>query len=340
MLSLAAEKDDLPLPLGGGSKSVLIKGAGVAGLALAYELLKHSLSVTVVDPAGPGPKSASWHAGGMLAPWCERENATEEVLLLGREAVNWWHDALPGHVQKNGTLVIAPPRDRADLQRFASRTSGYEWRDNDGVAALEPDLGSRFSKALFFAEEGHLDPRKALAALKSSLASKGVRFLRSVDGESGGFDFEADCTGMNARQTGLRGVRGEMAILHAPDVTLLRPIRLLHPRVPVYIVPRDSDHFMVGATMIESDQEGPVTVRSLMELLNAAYTVDPAFAEAKIVETGTGIRPAYANNFPQVRLDGRRISLNGFYRHGFLLAPAMARQAVAQILSSLNEAAT
>jgi len=340
MLSLAAENDDLPLPLEGGSKSVLIKGAGVAGLALAHELLKHGLSVTVADPAGPGPKSASWYAGGMLAPWCERENAAEEVLLFGREAVNWWHDALPGHVCKNGTLVVAPPRDRAELQRFAGRTSGYEWLDKYGVGALEPDLDNRFSKALFFAEEGHLDPRKALITLKDALDSKGVRFLQSTDMTRTGFDFEADCTGMNAKQAGLRGVRGEMAVLHAPDVTLSRSVRLLHPRIPVYIVPRDSGHFMIGATMIESDQEGPVTARSLMELLNAAYVVHPAFDEAKIVETGTGIRPAYADNFPQIRLDGRRISLNGFYRHGFLLAPAMARQAAGQILSSLNEVAT
>ena len=337
---LAAKKDGLPVPMGSRSATVLITGAGVAGLALAYELSRHGLNVTVADPTGPGPSSASWYAGGMLAPWCEQENAAEDVLHLGRDALSWWDKALPGHVNKNGTLVIAPPRDRAELQRFASRTSGYEWRCDDGVAALEPDLGGRFSKALFFAKEGHLDPRKALAALKSSLECKGVRFLQSVDSASGSFDFEADCTGMRAQQTGLRGVRGEMAILFAPDVTLSRPIRLLHPRIPVYLVPRDDHHFMVGATMIESDQEGPVTVRSLMELLNAAYTVHPAFAEAKIVETGTGIRPAYADNFPQVRLDGRRISLNGFYRHGFLLAPAMARQAAAQILSSLNEAVT
>lgn len=340
MRPLAAPQTVLPPQADAGSGTALVRGAGVAGLALTHELRARGLNVTVVDPAGPGPESASWYAGGMLAPWCERENAAENVLVLGREAVSWWQTVLPGHVQTNGTLVVAAPRDRAELQRFASRTSGYEWRDEEGVAALEPDLEGRFSKALFFAGEAHLDPRLALAALKTKLQDSGVRFVAALKDAATSFAVEADCTGMKTAGPDLRGVRGEMAILHAPDVTLSRPVRLLHPRIPVYIVPRDDHHFMVGATMIESDQEGPVTVRSLMELLNAAYTVHPAFAEAKVVETGTGIRPAYTDNFPQVRQDGNRFSVNGFYRHGFLLAPAMARKAADQILSTLNEAGT
>lgn len=319
-------------------RTVVITGAGVAGLALAHELTNQGLSVTVVDPSGPGPQSASWFAGGMLAPWCERENAAEEVLILGREAVTWWDTVLPGHVQKNGTLVIAPPRDRAELTRFASRTSGYDWLDGEGAGVLEPDLAGRFSKALFFEDEAHLDPRFALSMLKGTLQKRGVQFCQKQAEAPRGADAEIDCSGMKARVTGLRGVRGEMAILHAPDVTLSRPVRLLHPRIPVYIVPRDNHHFMVGATMIESDQDGPVTVRSLMELLNAAYAVHPAFAEAQIVETGTGVRPAYADNFPQIRQEGKRFSMNGFYRHGFLLAPSMAQKAAKQIISSLEEA--
>ncbi|QDG77945.1 glycine oxidase ThiO [Labrenzia sp. PHM005] len=325
---------------GAGTKTVVIKGAGVAGLALTYELATRGVAVTVVDPSGPGPKSASWYAGGMLAPWCERENAAEDVLLLGKEAVSWWETVLPGHVHPNGTLVVAPPRDRQELSRFASRTSCYDWIDGADVGELEPDLAGRFSKALFFKDEAHLDPRKALTALKGKLEKLGVRFCQAPAEVQAGAEIEVDCTGMKALETGLRGVRGEMAILHAPDVTLSRPVRLLHPRIPVYIVPRDNHHFMVGATMIESDQGGPVTVRSLMELLNAAYAVHPAFAEAQIVETGTGVRPAYADNFPQVRQDGNRLSLNGFYRHGFLLAPSMAQRAANQILSTCNEAKT
>jgi glycine oxidase len=98
-------------------------------------------------------------------------------------------------------------------------------------------------------------------------------------------------------------------------------------------VPREDNHFMVGATMIESDATRPVTVRSAMELLNGAYSVHPAFGEASIVEMGVGIRPTYFDNIPQVDRDGRMISINGLYRHGFLLAPAMAEKAAGLVFN-------
>jgi glycine oxidase len=94
---------------------------------------------------------------------------------------------------------------------------------------------------------------------------------------------------------------------------------------------------MVGATMIESDSCGPITARSMMELLNTAYSLHPAFAEAEIVETGTGMRPAYPDNLPRVITEGNTISINGLYRHGFLLAPAMAVQAADMIFEKRSE---
>jgi glycine oxidase len=81
---------------------------------------------------------------------------------------------------------------------------------------------------------------------------------------------------------------------------------------------------MVGATMIESGQSGRVTARSLMELLNAAYALHPAFGEALVIETASRVRPAFPDNFPRVFEHADSICLNGLYRHGFLLAPVMA----------------
>lgn len=130
-----------------------------------------------------------------------------------------------------------------------------------------------------------------------------------------------------------------MLVLETPEVNLSRPVRLLHPRIPVYIVPRDGNRFMVGATMIESEDDGPVTARSMMELLNAAYGLHPAFAEAKIVETGVGVRPAYADNLPRVTRTTEGVSVNGLYRHGFLLSPAMAQEAAAMILQEKRQCA-
>lgn len=160
-----------------------------------------------------------------------------------------------------------------------------------------------------------------------------MRFLFGAGGKAGGHDRVIDCTGAAriGRLPGLRGVRGEMLVLETGEIRLSRPVRLLHPRHPLYIVPREAGRFMVGATMIESDDAGPVTARSLMELLNAAYALHPAFGEARLVETGAGIRPAYPDNLPRVSEDGETIHVNGLYRHGFLLAPAMAGE-VARIL--------
>ncbi|MHA7773119.1 glycine oxidase ThiO [Roseibium sp. M-1] len=317
---------------------IAIRGAGVAGLALAHELRARGADVTILEVRKDQTGSASWLAGGMLAPWCERENAEEDVLTFGRESICWWDKVLPGHVSRKGTLVVAPPRDIAELDRFASRTTGFERIGAAEISGLEPDLGDRFARGLFFSEEAHLDPRKALMALRKKLEADGVRFVFGAEaGQGAEAGLVAECTGIAAGDPDLRPVRGEMLLLHAPDVSLARPVRMLHPRIPVYVVPREDHLFMVGATMIESGDEGPVSVRSTMELLNAAYSLHPGFAEAKIVETGAGLRPAYSDNLPRISFSENTLSLNGFYRHGFLLAPHYASEAAKTLLHHLQE---
>ncbi|MFC3320805.1 glycine oxidase ThiO [Mesorhizobium cantuariense] len=307
---------------------VLVKGAGVAGLTAAFELARRGAAVTVADVRHGRGGNASWFAGGMLAPWCERESAEQPVLDLGRGAADWWEAVLPGQVTQAGTLVVAPPRDSGELDRFAGRTSGHRWLDEAEIARLEPDLAGRFRRGLFFPGEAHLDPRRAMAALHDKLVAMGVDISFATDARQlPGFEHEIDCTGMAADDGRLRGVRGEMMILHTPDIALSRPVRLLHPRFPLYTVPRANHRFMIGATMIESDGAGPVTVRSMMELLGTACALHPAFGEAGIVETGVGVRPAFSDNLPRVEARGNTVAINGLYRHGFLLAPAMARQA-------------
>jgi len=318
---------------------ILVKGAGVAGLTVAWQLYRHGFDVTIAECNAAAGLGASGYAGGMLAPWCERESAEEPVLTLGRRAADWWEAALPGHVQRQGTLVVASGRDAGELDRFAGRTSGWQWLDEAGIAALEPDLAGRFRRALFFRQEAHLDPRHTLAALTAGLEEARMRFLFASAEEPAGYDRIVDCTG--AAQIGrlpeLRGVRGEMLALETGEITLSRPVRLLHPRHPIYIVPRGKGRFMVGATMIESDDAGPVTARSLMELLNAAYALHPAFGEARLTETGAGIRPAFPDNLPRVTEAGTTLHVNGLYRHGFLLAPAMAGEVARRLLAEQPE---
>ncbi len=306
---------------------IRILGAGVMGLTLATELTARGHSVELVDPEpAPGPHGCSWWAGGMLAPYCEGESAEEPVERHGLTAIDWWQRQTGG-VSRQGTLVLALNRDRGELARFARRSRGHRMLNSDAIAALEPDLAGRFTSGLFYETEAHLSPRAALTELRRRLEAKGVAIHRAPT--AGKPDQLIDARGLAARDAlpDLRGVRGEMLVLRCPDVTLNRPIRLLHPRIPLYIVPRGDGVFMLGATMIESDRRGVVTARSVLELLSAAYALLPAFGEAELLETGADARPAFPDNLPRLRRVGSTLYANGLYRHGFLLAPAVAAMA-------------
>ncbi len=305
---------------------ITVVGAGVAGLCVATELADRGLAPRLVDRvAQPGPHACSWWAGGMLAPLCEGESAEEPVVRLGREAIGWWRRHA-GVVTAQGTLVLALARDRRELERFARRTEGHRRLDADGLAALEPDLAGRAADALFFEDEAHLDPRAALAALVEGLARRGIRIEPAGD-ELPTQGLVVDCRGLAARDAlpDLRGVKGEMIVLRSAELSLARPVRLLHPRYPLYIVPRGDGVFMLGATQIETGERRRVTARSLMELLSAAYALHPALGEAEVLETGADARPAFPDNLPRIRRRGRVLHANGLFRHGFLLAPALAR---------------
>ncbi|WP_300549715.1 FAD-dependent oxidoreductase [Roseovarius sp.] len=307
------------------SNPITIRGAGVVGLCLASELSKRGAPVTLRDPApGPGPQACSWWAGGMLAPFCEGYTAEEQVVRLGQEAADWWqsHGAT---VHRNGSLVVTLARDRAELSQFARRTTGHETVSGANLAELEPLLADRFDRALFFKDEAHINPRLSLENLRARLITDGVTFEQT--GAMPDAQTVIDCRGLAARDAlkDLRGVKGEMVILRAPDLVLSRPLRLLHPRFPLYIVPRGDGVFMLGATQIESGERGRASVRSVMELLSAAYALHPAFGEAELLEIGTDARPAFADNLPRIRRRGGTIYVNGLFRHGFLLSPALAR---------------
>ncbi|MGH6841535.1 MAG: FAD-dependent oxidoreductase [Methylocella sp.] len=313
---------------------IRIVGAGIAGLTIAFEFARAGCDVELIEcREGPG-LCCSYFAGGMLAPWCEAESTEKLILELGLESLRFWTESVPV-ATRQGTLVVAPARDRPELIRFARRTRGYEHIDAGRIAALEPDLAGRFEEALFFASEAHLDPRMAMAALAARLAGFDNVTLRfGPAARQARADWTIDCRGLAAQDAlaDLRGVKGEMLILTTREIALTRPVRFLHPRLPVYVVPRGDGLFMIGATMVESEDAGRITARAMLELLGAAYCLHPAFAEAEIVETGAGVRPAFPDNLPRIRFDGRKVYVNGLYRHGFLLAPALARRAVQAVL--------
>ncbi|MBL4673450.1 MAG: glycine oxidase ThiO [Arenicella sp.] len=328
--------------------TVTVVGSGVAGLCCAYYLLQAKYQVDIITASdGPDQQCCSWWAGGMLAPFCEQESAEPLIETLGHESMSFWQSfASKQQIEyhANGSLVVTAPRDRSLLRQFSEQTQGAQAVGSDAISQLEPDL-AHFKNALWFEHEAHLEPRIFTQALWRSCQELGASIETSRRVSEAQFkdlqtnsDWLVDCRGLAASDVlnDLRGVKGEMLHLYCPDVSLQRPVRFLHPRHPIYLVPRPNNIFMLGATMLEVNASKRATVRSVLELLSAAYAIHPAFAEAEILEIGVDARPAFDDNLPKVRVDANRLYVNGLYRHGFLAAPAIARRVTDYIDSGLR----
>jgi glycine oxidase len=315
--------------------SITVVGAGITGLWQALTLARRGHRVRLLErSAEPFAQAASSYAGAMLAPYCEVEAAEPVVRDLGLRSLAIWCATYPGVVAR-GTLVVAGTRDRADLMRFARMTEGFDKLDAEQLDALEPSLEGRFAAGLFYAQEAHMAPAEAMAFLLEAARGAGVEavFGAPWTGSAASGETVIDCRGLAAREElpDLRGVRGERIIVRTAEVGLSRPVRLLHPRHPLYVVPWGEGRFMLGASVIESEEAGPVSVRSALELLGTAYALHPAFGEAEIVAMGAGVRPSFPDNVPKIVVRGERLYVNGLYRHGFLLAPALAELVAAYL---------
>ena len=319
-----------------------------------------------------GSQSAAYAAAGLLTPYGESLHAERNIVAMGLESLSLWPkilDTLEGYTffQRQGSILISHEQDQGDFLRFrrhlqqAYPECRAEHLDRQGLQALEPELARRFHQGLYLPQEGQIGNRKLLTALGLQLELEGVdwrtesRVTRienhqtgsrvEVNGQILDYDLVIDCRGLGAKASSiknldmglerLRGVRGELFQLFAPEVSLTRPIRLMHPRYQLYVAPKPKGYFVVGATEIESEDTGPMTVRSAMELLSAAYSVHPGFAEAQIRQHLSQLRPAFDDNQPQIRVQGSTIQVNGLYRHGFLIAPVLLEQ-IEQTVQQIN----
>ncbi|MET0544172.1 MAG: FAD-dependent oxidoreductase [Variovorax sp.] len=341
--------DTQPLPFA----AATVLGAGLMGRLVALALAQRGCEVALFDAHGAEADGAAARvAAAMLAPLAESTVAPASVVRMGQHGLTRWPQLLatlsaPVFFQREGTVVLWHRQDAAEAARFAgvlARTvqevpelPAMQRLDGAGIAALEPALGQRFAQGLWLPGEGQLDNRQLLAALLATLQSMPNVQLNwhsphaPEDFAPDAAERVIDCRGLGARPQwqALRGVRGEVIRVHAPEVNLVRPTRLVHPRYPLYIAPKPDGVFVIGATEIESDDMSPASVRSTLELLSAAYTVHSGFAEARILEIGTQCRPTLPDNLPAIRpLGPRTLQINGLYRHGFLIAPALLDQAM------------
>ena len=329
------------------NSTITILGAGLMGRLLAVELARKGHRVEVFEAQGPDAQGAAARvAAAMLAPLAESAVTEPGVVRMGQYALPRWKELIgqlsqPVFLQQNGTLILWHRLDAGEAQRFQHKLTQTQQQipelqplqmlNGAQVDALEPSVATRFANGMYLPGEGQLDNRQLLAALEVAMTELGVKVhwnspKQPEDITPGSADMVLDCRGLGAKPTwnALRGVRGEVVRLYAPEVTLERPTRLVHPRYPIYIAPKENHLFVIGATEIESDDMSPASVRSTLELLSAAYAVHSGFAEARILEIATQCRPTLPDNLPAVRQVRKNVlEVNGLYRHGFMISPAM-----------------
>jgi glycine oxidase len=351
-----------PRARSGSRSDFAVVGGGLIGRLIAWRLAGAGARVALHEQGdAAGRSAAAWVAAAMLAPLAEAASAELLITELGAASLEAWPALLaelpaPVFFQRNGTLVVWHPGDRAESTIFTSRLrvnapaallrGGLEPLSGAPLLAAEPALGGRFQQGFLLPNEGQLDNRQLLAAVAEGLAERGVEThwnqrVEDAELETLPAGIVIDCRGLGAKTDwrGLRGIRGEVARVHAPGIGLSRPVRLLHPRYPLYIAPKQDDLYVIGATEIEGEDMSPISVRSSLELLSAAFSIHPGFGEARILELSTQCRPTLPDHRPLVRLAGNRIiRVNGLYRHGYMLAPEVSRAALELALAHADGA--
>ncbi|WED43766.1 FAD-dependent oxidoreductase [Legionella cardiaca] len=329
-----------------------IAGSGIMGNLLALALYNAGWQVTLFEQEAEGT-NCSAAAAGLLTPISELDRADWLIARLGLESITvHWPTILqqlpdPIYFRQAGSIVVSHPHDKAEWVHFSRRITSRQLQNNiyfqqlsgGDLTALEPEL-NKFENAYYFADEAQIDSQLLLPTLKRYLEAQGVRYVMNTKVlsiaanliithcEQREFDMVFDCRGLGAACVfnDLRALRGELIWLHAPDVQLQRPIRLLHPRYSLYIVPRPGNIYLIGASEIEAEDYSAISLRTTLELLTAAYYVHAGFAEARILKTVTHCRPTFSTHLPRIRYSEGLIAINGLYRHGYLIAPTLAKE--------------
>ncbi|MFA6303188.1 MAG: FAD-dependent oxidoreductase [Legionella sp.] len=332
-----------------------IVGAGIMGQVLAHKLLETGWQVTVFDKHD-GFANCSNAAAGLLTPFSELDKADPIICTLGQKSMShYWPkiiETLPETIyfRKLGSLIVHHPKDHAEWDYFNSKINSVIASEAKQASGLEPEL-AKFDHAYYFPNEAHIDCQSVLTNLRNYLILRGVQFhlqtevlhiqpnqLKTND-QNYEYDFVFDCRGLGAKDQfkDLRAVRGELIWLHAPEVSVQRPVRLLHPRYSLYLVPRANSVYIIGASEIEAEDYSPISVRTSLELLTAAYYLHAGFIEARIIKTLSHCRPTLANHNPRIKYTNGLIAVNGLYRHGYLIAPALAAAIVQRVTASKQE---
>jgi glycine oxidase len=339
---------------------VVVVGAGVIGLAIAFELAERGGAVRVIDRAEPAG-AASWAAAGMLAPYTERvRNAAllrlcsaslkEYPAFAARVAAASGVDA---HLRLDGVVHAAFEEAQLDALREHARTLANdgvpcELLDRVTLLAAEPWLGASVIGGLRVEDEGCIDNRRLGRALVAACAARGARVERSsvvrvecdrrralgVRTERGFIPAGAVVNACGAWAADLDGVpercsppivpiKGQMIALGTPIGFVRRSTWI----PGAYLVPRDDGRLLIGATVESAGFDERVTAAGVHGLLHAALAAAPALSGFAITESWAGLRPGTPDGLPflgATPLSGLLLA-TGHYRNGILMAPATAR---------------
>lgn len=349
---------------------VIVVGAGLIGLACAWELNNRGLAVTVIEKESPGC-GASRVAAGMLAPVGELDFGEPQLLTLNLRS----RELYPGFVtaiesaserdsgyRETGALHVALDRDEAgELKRIAElqRSHGLDssWLGPMAARDLEPGVSPSLAGAVLVEDDAVVDPRALVEALRVGLERAGVAIvtaevtglrrdesgrLSGVDSTAGAFSAatvvvapgaEAGVAGWLPQEVRppVRPVKGQVVELGGdPEDPACE--RILGSE-RVYIAPRPDGRLILGATVEEMGFDRRVTGGGVHELLREAYRLLPDVAEMEFLDAIAGFRPGTPDNLPVIgrtAIDGL-ILATGHYRNGILLAPVTA-QAVGELV--------
>jgi glycine oxidase len=341
---------------------VLVVGAGIIGLSIAWRLARRGAQVTILDRA-PAGQGASRVAGGMLAPSCEAHEMPAPLIDLAFEAARRW----PGFAadlseatgldigyRASGTLWIARDRDELrELDHVAplQRAHGLPLVELTGAEArrIAPTLHPSLAGGYHAPDDHHVDPEATCAALLAALGVAGATVdtdvdvaavqpeqastsVLSTDGRRWQADRVVIAAGAGPHALApfpLRPVKGQILTL-AGEALLDCVVRT--PRV--YLIPRSDGRLVVGASSEELGYDETPTAGVVMNLLREAWRVLPGVYDLRMQRLGVGLRPALRDASPAIGpLDHPRVvHATGHYRHGVLLAPITADLVVGGML--------
>lgn len=317
---------------------ITVRGAGIFGLSIAWELTRRGAMVQVVDPYGPAA-GASGGIVGALAPhvpenWNPKKQFQLESLLM---AQNFWADVQEAGGQPAGYARLGrvqPIADDAALRLAEARavTSQALW----GRAAIwqvrqvqSPEWSAHSPSGMEIHDtlSARIHPRQACLALAAALKAHDV----SIQADGAATDITIHATGvagleaLNATHTRMvgAGIKGQAILLdHAvPDAPQLFADSL-------HIIPHADGTTAIGSTTEREYDDATTTDLQLDAILARAQSAVPALAKAKVIARWAGLRPRSRSRAPMLGpwpdRPGHFIA-NGGFKIGFGMAPKVAQ---------------